>query len=52
MPGKEVIFQISKDATMWLRLVVVGNRFYKIAAGNKNDKAKAAEFLDSFELKG
>ena len=51
VPGKEVVFQISNESTMWLRAVVVGNRFYKVTAGNKNNKAKADEFLDSFTLK-
>ncbi len=51
VPGKEVVFQISSEATLWLRTVVVGNRFYKIGAGNKNNKTKAYEFLDSFALK-
>jgi hypothetical protein len=51
-PGKEVVFELSKESTMWLRVVVKGNRLYKVVAGNKNIKAKAYEFLDSFKVDG
>ena len=48
--GHELRMTISPTATMWLRLVQVDTRVYKIAVGTKNDAAKARAFLDSFHL--
>lgn len=48
--GREVVMKVSETASMWLRLFVVDKRVFKVAAGTKNDKAKAYEFLDSFAL--
>lgn len=48
--GRELVMKISERATMWLRMFVVDKRVYKVAAGTKNDKAKAYAFLDSFKL--
>lgn len=48
--GRELTMKISENATMWLRIVAVDKRVYKVTAGTKNDKTKAYAFLDSFAL--
>ena len=49
-PGRELEMKVSANATMWLRFVAVDKRLYKVAAGTRNDRAKAYAFLDSFDL--
>jgi hypothetical protein len=48
--ARELKMKISETATMWLRIVAVDKRAYKISAGTKNDQEKAYKFLDSFKL--
>jgi hypothetical protein len=48
--GLEVEMKVSERATMWLRMFAVDKRVYKVAAGTKNDKAKAYAFLDTFKI--
>ncbi len=48
--GREIKMIVSPTATMWMRLVAVEKRVYKIAAGTKNDRDKAFNFLDTFKL--
>lgn len=46
--GHEFKMIISPTATMWMRMFAIDKRVYKVAAGTKNDEAKAYRFLDSF----
>jgi len=46
----ELRIPISQTAMMWMRIFTVDKRVYKVAAGTKNDEAKAMRFLDSFKL--
>lgn len=46
----ELRMHVSATATMWIRMVAVGRRVFKVAAGTKNDAPEAMSFLDSFQL--
>lgn len=48
--AKELTMKVSDTATMWIRLVTVDKREYRVGAGTKNDQAKAYAFLDTFKL--
>lgn len=50
-PGRDLEVTIGSDgAMMWLRFIQDGRRIYKILAGNKNDRAKAMAFIESFMI--
>jgi hypothetical protein len=48
--ARELRIKISDTAMMWMRLLTVDKRAYKIGVGTKNDAEKAYKFLDSFKL--